>query len=65
MLILNLSKQFEMLRMIEEENTQDSSDKVMKMVNQLRLFGEDVTDRRVVNKILVSLLEKFKARSHH
>ncbi|WRX10536.1 Integrase [Theobroma cacao] len=60
MLILNLSKQFEMLRMIEEENTQDSSDKVMKMVNQLRLFGEDVTDRRVVNKILKSeTLSKF------
>lgn len=48
--------------MKEEASLKDYIDKVMKVVNQLRLLGEVVPEKRVVNKILVSLPEKFKAK---
>lgn len=62
MQVLNLSRQFELLRIKEEEHIQDYLDKVMKLVNQLRLLGEDVSDWRVVNEILVSLPKRFEAK---
>lgn len=48
-----------------KENIQEYSDKVMKLVNQLRLLGEEVIERRVVNKILVGLQRDSKQRSHY
>ncbi|XP_017972491.1 PREDICTED: uncharacterized protein LOC108661117 [Theobroma cacao] len=59
---LNLWREFEILRMKEEEGLKDYTDKVIKVVNQLKLLGEDVPEKRVVNKILVSLPEKFEAK---
>lgn len=59
--VLNLRRELEMLRMKEGETVKDYSDRVMKVVNQLRLLGEDLKDTRVVEKILVSFPEKFEA----
>ncbi|EOY12586.1 Uncharacterized protein TCM_031100 [Theobroma cacao] len=50
--ILNLSRQFEMLRMEDDENIKEFSSKMMSLVNQLRLLGKNVTEERLVNKIL-------------
>ncbi|EOY32548.1 Uncharacterized protein TCM_040529 [Theobroma cacao] len=60
--ILNLLREFEVLKMKDEETMKDYSDKVLRVVNQLRLFGENITERRVVNKFLVSLPEKFESK---
>ncbi|XP_060673929.1 uncharacterized protein LOC132804054 [Ziziphus jujuba] len=34
----------------------------MKVVNQIRILGEELGDRRVVEKVLISLPEKFEAK---
>ncbi|EOY00649.1 Uncharacterized protein TCM_010552 [Theobroma cacao] len=59
---LNLHKEFEILRMKENEIIKGYSDKIMKLVNQLRLLEEDLSERRIVNKVLVSLPKKFEAK---
>lgn len=46
--------------MRDEETIKEFSNKVLKVVNQLRLFKEDLPKRRIVNKVLISLLEKFE-----
>ena len=60
MQILNLRREFESLKMKDSETIKEFSDKLMKVVNQIRLLGEELNDKRVVEKVLVSLLEKFK-----
>ncbi|WRX23008.1 protein of unknown function DUF4219 - like 5 [Theobroma cacao] len=62
MQVLNLSRQFELMKMKEEDSIQDYTDKLLRLVNELRQLGEDVSDKRVVNKILVSILERFEAK---
>ncbi|GKV06463.1 hypothetical protein SLEP1_g18361 [Rubroshorea leprosula] len=46
--------------MKETETVKDFSDKVMNVVNQIRILGEELTEKRIVNKVLVSFLEKFE-----
>lgn len=60
--VLNLRREFEMLRMKEAESVKEFADKIMKVVNQLRLLGETLEDKRVVEKVVVSLPEKFEAK---
>ena len=60
MQILNLKRQFEGLKMRESETIKEFSSSISKLVNQMRLLGEDVQDSRVVEKVLVSLPEKFE-----
>lgn len=62
MKIFNLRKEFELLRMEETENVKEYIDKVMKVVNQARLLGEDFPERRVVEKVMVTLPERFEAK---
>ncbi|GKV22575.1 hypothetical protein SLEP1_g32435 [Rubroshorea leprosula] len=45
---------------IEEEFHGDDKAKRMQVVNQMRLLGENVLDKRVVEKVLVSLPKKFE-----
>jgi len=60
MQILNLRRQFEGLKMKETETIKDFSSQISKLVNHVRLLGEDFPDSRIVEKVLVSLLEKFE-----
>ena len=60
MQILNLRREFESLKMKDSETIKEFSDKLMKVVNQIRLLGEELNDKRVVEKVLVSLPEKFE-----
>ena len=62
MQVLNLRREFELLRMKESKSVKDYSDRLMKTVNQIRLFVEDLPKRRVVEKVLVSLLERFESK---
>lgn len=62
MRVLNFSKQFELMRMQEDKSIQTYTNKVLSLVNQLRISGEEMSERRVVNKMLVSLLERFKLK---
>ncbi|XP_060668182.1 uncharacterized protein LOC132799733 [Ziziphus jujuba] len=47
--------------MKDSELVKDFIDRLMKVVNQIRILGEELSDRRVVEKVLVSLPEKFEA----
>ncbi|TXG71060.1 hypothetical protein EZV62_005995 [Acer yangbiense] len=46
----------------DSESVKDYSSKLSKLVNQMRLYGETVEDYKVVEKMLISLPEKFEAK---
>jgi len=56
MQVLNLRREFEMLRMKEAETIKKYFDRLLAVVNKIRLLREDLPDRRIVEKVLVSLL---------
>ena len=62
MRVLNLRREFELLRMKETETVKEYSDRIMKVVNQIRLLGEELTEKRIVEKVLVSLPEKYESK---
>lgn len=62
MQVLNLKRDFEGLRMKDYEVLKEFSDRLLKVVNQIRILGEDLSDKRVVEKVLISLLERFEAK---
>ena len=61
MQVLNLIREFEMQRMKESETIKDYFDRLLDIVNKVRLLGTDFSDSRIVQKILVTVLEKFDA----
>ncbi|EOY03881.1 Uncharacterized protein TCM_019094 [Theobroma cacao] len=61
MQVQNLRREFELLRMKDTQFVMDYADRVMSLVNQIRMLGEDLQEVRVVEKILNSVPEKFKA----
>ncbi|GKV03117.1 hypothetical protein SLEP1_g15480 [Rubroshorea leprosula] len=60
MQINNLRREFEVFRMKETKTVKEYSDRVMKTMNQIRVLGGELKDKRVVEKVLVSLPKKFE-----
>ncbi|KAK2404761.1 putative mitochondrial protein [Trifolium repens] len=60
--LLTLKKEFEMLKMKETESVKEYTSKLSHLVNQMRLYGEVVDDSKVVEKMLISLPDKFEAK---
>ncbi|XP_055961872.1 uncharacterized protein LOC130015548 [Mercurialis annua] len=58
--LLSLKREFENLKMKESEAVKEYSSKVMELVNQMRLFGEVIEEYKIVEKVLISLPEKFE-----
>jgi hypothetical protein len=54
-----LRKDFENMRIKENESVKDYSTRFLELVNQMKAYGEDMIDCRIVEKILISLHEKF------
>ncbi|XP_074290612.1 uncharacterized protein LOC141617326 [Silene latifolia] len=54
-----LRKDFENLKMRENEDIQTYTSRVTEIVNQMKIYGEDITDTRIVQKILATLTKKF------
>ena len=48
MQVLNLIREFEMQRMNESETIKDYSDRLLDIVNKVRLLGTEFTDSRIV-----------------
>lgn len=48
--------------MSEAETTNEFTDRVMKIVNHVGMLGKERMGKRLVEKLLVSLLEKFEAK---
>ncbi|GKC07333.1 hypothetical protein Tco_0998943 [Tanacetum coccineum] len=60
--LLTLKREFELLRMKDNELVKDYSARMMDMVNQMRLHGEVVKDQKVVEKIMICVPPKFEAK---
>ncbi|RVW48912.1 hypothetical protein CK203_091191 [Vitis vinifera] len=48
--------------MKDDESVKDYSGRLMDVVNQIQLLGEAFTDQKVVEKIMVSVPQKFEAK---
>ena len=59
--ILNLKRMFEALKMNDFETIKEFMSKLMKMVNQIRLLGEQFLNE-LLKKVLVVLLERFEPK---
>ncbi|XP_039054523.1 uncharacterized protein LOC120196917 [Hibiscus syriacus] len=60
--LLTLKKEFSMLQIKEDELIKDFSMRFMDIVNQIRLYGEDLSDKKVVKKVMISVPQRFKAK---
>ncbi|XP_031271789.1 uncharacterized protein LOC116130178 [Pistacia vera] len=60
--VLNLRREFEMLKMQESKSTKEYVDRLMNVVNKIILLGEEMTDKRIVEKVLVSLPKRFESK---
>jgi hypothetical protein len=61
MQVLNLMREFEMQRMKESETIKEYSDKLLSIANKVRLLGTGFADSRIVEKILVTVPERYEA----
>ncbi|XP_021688407.2 uncharacterized protein LOC110670607 [Hevea brasiliensis] len=62
MQILNLKREFEIQKMKESENVKDYCTRLVSLANKIRLLGEEFLNKRIVEKIFVSLPEKFEPK---
>lgn len=61
MQVLNLIRDFEMQKMKETETIKEYSDRLLSIANRVRLLGSSLADSRIVEKILVTVPERFEA----
>lgn len=47
------------MQMKKNESLNDFSTRFSKLINQMKTYGEEISDGRIVEKILISLSEKF------
>jgi len=62
MRVLNLKREFESLKMKESETISEYADRISLIVNNIRLLGEDFPEKRIVEKVLVTLPERFESK---
>ena len=62
MQVLNLKREFEMQKMKKSETIKEYVAKLMSIVNQIRLFGENFPNERVIDKILVTVSEIYESK---
>lgn len=62
MQILNLKREFEIMRMKSNEGVKEYGSRLMSVVNQIKLLGGEFTSQRVVDKLLVTLPEKYEGK---
>ncbi|KAH9793968.1 DUF4219 domain-containing protein [Citrus sinensis] len=61
MQVLNLIREFELQRMKDSETIKDYSDRLLSIANKVRLLGSEFTNSRIVQKILVTVPERYEA----
>ena len=54
-----LRRDFENLKMKDVELLKDYFSRVVELVNQMKIHGEEIEDKRIVEKILISLPKKY------
>ena len=61
MQVMNLIREFEMVRMKESQTIKDYAEQLLTIANKVRLLGKEFSNERVVQKIFVTLPEKYEA----
>jgi len=61
MQVLNLIREFELLKMQKSVTIKEYSDKLLGIANKGRLLGAEFVDSRIVQKILVTVPEVYEA----
>ncbi|XP_016737975.1 uncharacterized protein [Gossypium hirsutum] len=59
--LINLIRDFENLKMKESGTIKQYVDKIMAIVNNIRLLGDEFSDKRIVEKV-ITLLEKYESK---
>ncbi|KAL4309595.1 hypothetical protein GQ457_01G033490 [Hibiscus cannabinus] len=60
--LLTLKREFSMLQMKDDELIKDFSNRLMDVVNQIRLYDENLPDAKVVEKVMISVPQRFEAK---
>ncbi|KAL4385320.1 hypothetical protein GQ457_15G022950 [Hibiscus cannabinus] len=60
--LLNLRRDFENLKMKESETVKQYSDKIMAIVNNIRLLGDEFSEKKIVEKVITTLPEKYESK---
>ena len=60
--MLNLKREYEVLKIKEFGSLKEYSGRLMKVVNRIKLLGEEMSNCRIVEKVLVSLPKRFEAK---
>lgn len=55
-----LKREFQNSKMIESEKIDEYCTRVMNIVNEMRNHGDEISDQQVVEKILISVTEKYE-----
>nr|CAN63433.1 hypothetical protein VITISV_033829 [Vitis vinifera] len=61
MQVMNLIREFEMVRMKESQTIKDYAEQLLTIANKVRLLGKEFSNERVVQKNFVTLPEKYEA----
>ena len=61
MQVMNLIQEFEMSIMKESQTIKYYVEQLLSIANKVRLYGKEFSDERIVQKILVTLPEKYEA----
>ncbi|XP_020412742.1 uncharacterized protein LOC109947236 [Prunus persica] len=54
-----LRREFEYIRMQEDDSLSDYITKVLELVNHMKAYDEEIADRRIVHKLLISLSREY------
>jgi hypothetical protein len=60
--LLALKREFELMKMKDNESIKDYSGRLMDLVNQMRLLGKTFEDHKVVEKLMMFVPKKFEAK---
>ncbi|XP_022876856.1 uncharacterized protein LOC111395066 [Olea europaea var. sylvestris] len=61
MQVLNLIRDFELQRVKESEFIEDYTNRLLSIANRVRLLGYELTNSSIIEKILLTLTERFEA----
>ncbi|XP_010543104.1 PREDICTED: uncharacterized protein LOC104816130, partial [Tarenaya hassleriana] len=61
MKVLNLMREFERQHMKASESVKNYVDRLVSIVNKIRILGTQVSDERLVQKVMVSVPERYEA----
>jgi DNA polymerase sigma len=59
-IIQSLRRQLEKIKMKKNEVVDEFTNRIIKVMNQMKSYGEEISDKKeVIEKMLISLLKKF------